>query len=85
MAIYPIINRETGEQKEVSMSVHDWAQWCKDNSQWIRDWSDPTSAPANISEAGEWKDKLLKKNPGWNEVLAKAGKSAGSQNKISKI
>jgi hypothetical protein len=85
LAIYPIINKETGEQKEVSMSVHDWAQWCKDNSQWSRDWSDPTSAPSNISEVGEWREKLVKKNPGWNEVLSKAGKSAGSQNKIGKI
>ena len=24
MATYPVINKETGEQKEVSMSVHDW-------------------------------------------------------------
>ena len=27
MATYPVINKETGEQKEVAMSVHDWDQW----------------------------------------------------------
>jgi hypothetical protein len=84
LAIYPIINKETGEQKEVSMSVHDWEQWCKDNSQWIRDWSDPSTAP-NFCETGEWREKLVKKNPGWNEVLQKASKSGASQSKISKI
>ena len=34
MAVYPVINRETGEQKEVKMSVHDWDQWRKDNPDW---------------------------------------------------
>ena len=27
MATYPVINKETGEQKEVVMSVNDWDQW----------------------------------------------------------
>ena len=31
MATYPVINKETGEQKEVVMSVNDWDQWCADN------------------------------------------------------
>ena len=30
MATYPVINKETGEQKEVVMSVNDWDQWCTD-------------------------------------------------------
>ena len=30
MATYPVINKETGEQKEVVMSVNDWDQWCAD-------------------------------------------------------
>lgn len=45
MATYPIINKTTGEQKEVSMSVHDWDQWKKDNPDWERDWSDPSTCP----------------------------------------
>ena len=31
MATYPVINKETGEQKEVVMSVNDWDQWREDN------------------------------------------------------
>ena len=31
MATYPVVNKETGEQKEVKMSITEWSQWCKDN------------------------------------------------------
>lgn len=84
MATYPIINKKTGEQKEVNMSIHDWDQWTKDNLDWIRDWSDPSTAPNNC-EIGEWKDKLNSKYPGWNQILDKSSKSAGSKSQISKI
>ena len=77
MATYPIVNTKTGEQKEVEMSVHDWDQWKKDNSEWIRDWSDPSTCPSP-GEVGEWKDKLVARNPGWNDILAKASKAPGS-------
>ena len=78
MATYPVINTKTGEQKEVAMSIHDWEQWCKDNSDWTRDWSDPSTMPGT-GEVGEWKDKLVNKNPGWNDVLKKAAKAPGSR------
>ena len=78
MATYPVIHKETGEQKEVSMSVHDWTQWCKDNPDWQRDWSDPSTCP-QPEEVGEWRDKLIAKNPGWNDVLAKAAKAPRSR------
>jgi hypothetical protein len=78
LATYPVVNKVTGEQKEVSMSIHDWDQWKKDNSEWDRDWSDPSTCPAS-GEIGEWKDKLIKKNPGWNDVLYKASKVPGSK------
>jgi hypothetical protein len=45
MPVYPIINTKTGEQKEVKISIHDWDQWKKDNPDWIRDWSDPSTCP----------------------------------------
>tara|TARA_R100000908_G_C3649201_1_gene81769 strand:+ start:43 stop:291 length:249 start_codon:yes stop_codon:yes gene_type:complete len=82
MATYPIINKETGEQKEVSMSVHEWSKWCDDNQDWTRDWSDPSTCPM-AAEVGEWRDKLIKSKPGWNEVLDKASKAPGS--KVKKI
>ena len=31
MATYPVINKETGEQKDVILSVHAWTQWLEDN------------------------------------------------------
>ena len=76
MAIYPIINKETGEKKVIEMSVHEITQWYKDNSEWQRDWSEGCASPG---EVGEWKDKLINKNPGWNDVLHKASKARGSR------
>lgn len=78
MPTYPIIHKITGEQKEVTMSVHDWDQWKKDNSNWIRDWSDPSTCPSS-GDIGEVYDKLRVKHPGWNDVLAKASRAPGSK------
>ena len=78
MATYPVIHKETREQKSVVMSVHDWSQWCKDNPDWQRDWSDPSTMPG-VGEVGDWKDKLRKSNPGWNDVLGKAQQAPGSR------
>ena len=77
MATYPVINKKTGEQKEVAMSVNDWDQWRTDNPEWERDYSDPTTFPG-IGEVGDFQDKLKKTHPGWNDVLHKASKAPGS-------
>ena len=77
MPTYPVVNKQTGEQKEVELSVHDWDQWKVDNPDWIRDWSDPSTCP-QPGEVGEWKDKLISKNPGWNDVLGKVKQSPGA-------
>ena len=34
MATYTVINKETGEEKEVAMSIYDWDQWKEDNPDW---------------------------------------------------
>ena len=52
----------------MKLSVHEWDKWKTDNPEWDRDWSDPATCPAS-GEVGEWKDRLVNKNPGWNEVL----------------
>ena len=78
MATYPVINIETGEQKEVVLSVHKWNEWCKDNPDWTRDWSDPSTAPM-ATEVGDWKDKLRRTKPGWNDVLHKAQQAPGAR------
>jgi hypothetical protein len=75
MAIYPIIHVETGEKRVIEMSVHEITQWYKNNSEWRRDWSEGCASPG---EVGEWKDKLISRNPGWNDVLYKASKAPGS-------
>ena len=77
MATYPVINKETGEQKEVAMSVHVWDQWKDDNPDWERAYSDPSTMPALGIEVGEWRDKLVNKNPGCGEVLKKSEKAGG--------
>ena len=80
MAIYPIINKETGEKKVIEMSVHEITQWYKDNPEWKRDWSEGCASPG---EVGDWQNKLISKNPGWNDVLGRAAKMPGS--KVKKI
>ena len=77
MATYPVRNKETGETKEVVMSVHDWDQWKEDNPDWSRDFSDPSTCPG-VGEVGEWNDKLVKSKPGWNEVLDRASRQPGA-------
>ena len=75
MAIYPIINVDTGEKRVVEMSVHDIQEWYKNNLEWKRDWSEGCATPG---EVGDWRNKLISKHPGWNEVLDKASKAPKS-------
>ena len=83
MATYPVKNKETGETKEVVMSVHSWDQWTKDNPNWQRDYSDPSTMPG-VGEVGEWRDKLVNKNPGWGEVLKKSEKAGGISGRLAR-
>ena len=78
MATYPVINKETGEQKEIQMSITEWDQWKIENPDWDRDWSDPSTMPG-VGEVGEWADKLQKSHPGWNDALKAAQKAPGSK------
>ena len=80
MPTYPVIHKETGEKKELSMSMIKYDEWRKENPNWDKDWSEGC---AGIGEVGEWKDKLITKNPCWNDVLHKASKSPGSR--VTKI
>ena len=83
MATYPVINTETGEQKEVVMSIHDWDQWKIDNPKWDRDYSDPSTVPG-VGEVGDWEDKLNKKHPSWKEVIKKSEKAGGIQGRLAR-
>ena len=75
MPTYPVKHKETGDTKEMIMSLKEYDQWRKDNPEWDKDWS---KGVAGVGEVGEWKDKLRKSNPGWNEVLQRAGKMPGA-------
>ena len=68
MATYPVINKETGEQKEVRLSVHEWSQWKDANPEWDRDWSDPSTCPSS-GEVGEWRDKMSRTHPGFHDIM----------------
>ena len=84
MATYPVINKETGEQKEVKMSIHAWDQWKTDNPDWDRDYSDPSTIPGLGVEVGDWQDKLVNRNPGWGEVLKKSEKAGGISGRLAR-
>lgn len=75
MAIYPIINKKTGETKVIEMSVHEIMNWYQENPEWSRDWSEGCATPG---ELGDWQNKLVSKHPGWNEILKKTGSVPGS-------
>jgi hypothetical protein len=66
---------ETGEQKELSMSMVEYGEWKKENPDWDKDWM---AGVASVGEIGEVYDKLKKSHPGWNDVLYKASKQPGS-------
>ena len=61
MATYPVVNTKTGEQKEVVMSVTQWDQWCSDNPDWSRDYSDPSTCLLYTSPSP--RDGLLSRMP----------------------
>ena len=75
MATYPVVNTKTGEQKELMMSISEYDTWRKDNPDWDKDWS---KGVAGVGEVGEWKDKLVRRKPGWNEVLEKVQSMTGA-------
>ena len=75
MPTYPVINKESGEKKELSMSMKAYDEWRKENPAWDRDWQ---AGVAGVGEVGEVYDKLKKSHPGWNDVLYKASKAPRS-------
>ena len=82
MATYPVKHTETGETKEVTMSVHDWDQWKLDNPDWIRDFSDPSTCPSS-GNIGDPRAQLYKTHPGWKEVMNGVKKAAPTNSSIT--
>jgi hypothetical protein len=84
MPTYPIINKETKEQKEITLSIDEWEEFKKENPLWIRDWGNPQTCPG-MAELGEWRDKLNKAHPSFKEVLKKVKKSGGMNSKMDTL
>jgi|TARA_Y100000015_G_scaffold14859_2_gene14257 hypothetical protein len=79
MPIYPVKNLETGETKELSMTVAEYDQWKKDNPGWDKDWSKGVASA--VSGCG---DVYSRTDGGWNEVLSKVAQVPGSKVKPQK-
>tara|TARA_B100000287_G_scaffold332191_1_gene317136 strand:+ start:111 stop:356 length:246 start_codon:yes stop_codon:yes gene_type:complete len=75
MPTYPVIHKETKEKKELIMSMMAYDEWRKENPDWDKDWS---QGCAGVGEVGDWKQKLVKRKPGWNEVLDRASRMPGA-------
>ena len=73
MPTYPIKNKETGETKELVMSMKEYDQFRKDNPDWDKDWSKGSGGV--VSATG---DVYSRTDGGWNEVLSKVGQVPGS-------
>jgi hypothetical protein len=77
MPTYPMICKETGETRELYMTMTEYEQWKIDNPGWEKDWS---QGCAGIGEVGEWKDKMNKTHPGWADIMKnKVSKAPGSR------
>jgi hypothetical protein len=74
MPTYRFENTETGEIFEKWMLMAEKEPYLKEN---------PNLKPLiptqmNVGEVGDWQNKLISKNPGWNDVLGRAAKMPGS-------
>ena len=48
MATYPVKHKETGETKNVVVSIHDWDKGRDDNNDWER-YYNPTNQPSFVT------------------------------------
>jgi hypothetical protein len=75
MPTYPVKHKETGETKELYMSMVEYDKWRKDNPDWDKDW---TAGVAGVGEVGDWRNKMDKTHPGWGEIMKNVSKLPGS-------
>ena len=75
MPTYRFENTETGETFEKWMLMADKEPYLKENPQL----KPLIPTQMNVGEVGDWQNKLVAKNPGWNDVLTKASKAPGSK------
>lgn len=75
MPTYPVKHKETGEKQELYMSMIEYEQWRKDNSEWDKDWS---AGVSGVGEVGDWRNKMGKTHPGWSDIMSRVSKMHGS-------
>ena len=80
MPTYPVKHTETGEEKELYMTMKEYDEWKKENPEWQKDWS---KGVASAQEVGEWQNKLMKTHPGWGEVMQGVKRAAPSNKSIT--
>ena len=75
MPTYPIKHKETGEKKELSMTMKEYDTWRKENPEWDKDWQ---AGCAGVGEIGDMTKKGEANSAGWNEILDRASRQPGS-------
>ena len=71
MPTYPVKHKETGEKKELSMTMVEYDQWRKDNPDWDKDWQ---AGVGSMGEVGDWKNRMSKTHPEWDNFMKEASK-----------
>ena len=56
MPTYPVINKTTGEKKDLSMTMKEYCVWKDENPDWDKDWS--AGCASSVSEVGDWRNKV---------------------------
>lgn len=83
MATYPVENKNTGERKEVKLSIHEWDEWREQNPDWFRFYT-PENTPGMGSEIeGDWRNKLMRSKPGWKDIMEKTKRNAPRNHSIA--
>ncbi len=75
MPTYPVINKETGEKKTLSMTMKAYSEWREENPGWDKDWS---AGCAGVGEVGDMHLKGEANSSGWNEILDRASRQPGA-------
>ena len=53
MPTYPVIHKETGEKKELSMTMVEYSTWRDDNPEWDKDWNAGVAGLGEFVASGE--------------------------------
>jgi|TARA_B100000085_G_scaffold222270_1_gene207331 hypothetical protein len=66
MPTYPVINKVTGEKKELSMTMKEYSDWKDANPDWDKDWN---------AGVGGMTYGAPKQSDGFKEVMSKVQKA----------